>query len=178
MKKIILFILLTAFFFNLKAQEGVNLEVDAPKIFFGINIPFGVSMYIPNIYKKFGMYGTGFYNGETGIDDKNYISPWHELNSDYIISKQAISIGVTYRIWKPLQCYIGLGAGWGTRQLIYKDQPPHVLADAHRTLPSGVQPQFNAGLLLSYWRLAVGYGYDSYIQQPVFFIGYVIKVRK
>lgn len=178
MKKIILLILLTTFFFNLNAQEGVNLEVDAPKIFFGLNIPFGVSLYIPNIYKKFGMYGTGFYNGETGIDDNNYISPWHELTSDYIINKKTFSLGLTYRIWKPFQCYAGFGLGWQTNQQIYRDTPPNILPNAYRTTTGNFKPQLNFGMLVSLWRVSLGFGYDTYIQQPVYFVGYVIKVRK
>ena len=178
MKKTFLFIFLSVMVFNLRAQEGVNLEVDAPKIFFGVNIPFGVSLYIPNIYKKFGMYGTGFLNGDLGTNDNNNISEWHELKSDYVINKRTFSLGVTYRVWKPFQCYAGLGLGWQTHQEIYKDTPPSVLPDAYRTTTGNFKPQLNFGMLVSLWRVSLGFGYDTHIQQPVYFVGYVIKVRK
>jgi hypothetical protein len=176
------FILYFVFFFLFiqftLGQEGTDLEVDAPKICFGINIPFGVSMYIPNVYKKFGMYCTSFQGGDSGKEDKNSISQWHELVSDQVINSKTFTFGLTYRLWKPFQCYAGLGLGWQTRQQIYKDTPPSVLPDAYRTTTGNFKPNLNFGMLVSLWRVSLGVGYDTYIQNPVYFIGYVIKVKK
>jgi hypothetical protein len=113
--------------------------------------------------------------GGLGQNDDNYISPWHELTSEYIVNQRIISLGLMYRILGPFHLYGGIGVGWSTRQLVYKDTPPVVLEDAYRTIPEQFRPMAHGGLQLTIWRLAVGAGYNTYINGPEFFVGYVVK---
>ena len=117
------------------------------------------------------------YAGSPGINDENYLSPWHELENSYIVNYRGGSLGLMYRIWRPLHLYGGIGIGWATRQLVYADTPPVVLEDAYRTEFEGIKLFANTGLQLTFWRVSIGAGYNTFVKGPEFFLGYVVKFK-
>lgn len=177
MKKLVLLftlIMSTNISFSQERMEG--LRYDNTKFSIGINVPnFGVSTYMYNVRNKWGGFISVLYAGGPGKEDDNYISPYHELTDDYLVNHRGGSVGLMYRIWRPFHFYAGVGLGWGTRQLIYRDTPPIVLEDAYRTSFDGIKPLAHFGIQLTWWRIAIGTGYNTYIKAPEFFIGYVVK---
>ncbi len=175
MKRILLlFILISNFSFAQERLDG--LRYDNTKFSIGINIPnFSVSTYLYNVRNKWGGFISVLYAGSPGIDDENYISTYHELTDDYLVNHRGGSLGLVYRLWKPFHIYGGIGFGWGTRQLIYRDTPPIVLDDAYRTSFDGVKPLAHCGIQFTLWRIALGAGYNTYTKGPEFFFGYVVK---
>ena len=155
-----------------------GLRYDDTKFSLGISIPFGVSTYMYNVRDKWGGFISLLYAGGPGIDDDNFLSPYHELTDSYIVNYRGGSMGLMYRLWRPFHIYGGIGIGWSTRQLVYEDTPPVVLEDVHMTSFEGIKPMANIGIQFTLWRVSLGGGYNTFVQGPEFFLGYTVKVPK
>ena len=173
--QISVFILISNFSFSQSKLD--SLRFADTKFSIGLTAPFGISTFMYNVRDKWGGFISVLYSGSPGVDDDNDISPWHELTNDYIINHRGGSVGLMYRIWRPLHVYGGVGIGWGTRQLIYEDTPPVVLENAYRTTFDGIKLMAHGGLQLTFWRLSFGAGYNTFVKGTEFFVGYVVKFK-
>lgn len=176
MTKVLQFILFTLISQSSFSQSNFDgLRYSDTKFSIGLTAPFGVSTFMYNVRDKWGGFISVLYAGSPGVNDDNYISPWHELTNDYLINHRGGSMGLIYRVWRPFHVYGGVGVGWGTRQLVYEDTPPVVLEDAYRTSFDGIKLMAHGGLQLTFWRLSIGMGYNTYVKGAEFFLGYVVK---
>ena len=175
-KKSILFIVFLFSQIHTFAQNEINSksENEPPQIILSITIPLGSSGFITNLYKRFGIYTNILYKNGKGIDDGNYLSPYHELVSNEVIGRTSFAIGSTFRLWKPFHLYGGIGLGWKTRQLIYKDTPPIVFSDVYMTLSEDYKATMSFGLICAIKKVCLGFGYDTLDKRGVFTLGFVI----
>lgn len=172
-KLLFIFLLISNVSFSQIRLDG--LRYDDTKFSLGLSTPFCVGAYMYNVVDKWGGFLSVMYLGGPGQDSDNEISQWHELTDEYMVNHRGGSVGLMYRLWRPFHLYGGLGIGWGTKQLVYKDTPPVVLEDVYRTSPGGLKPMFHGGLQLTWWRIALGAGYNTYLRGAEFYLGYVIK---